>query len=290
MRIIDAHNHPDWHGHDLNKFLANMAQYNIEKTWMLSWECPPGEYDPSFNSTSVRDPNAYPIPFSRCLEYKQKAPDKFVLCYAPDPRRPDAIDQLQAAIEIYGIRTYGELKVRMMFDNLDALRVFRFCGEKGLPVTVHIDYEFDTGRKYPRPNWWYGGSIESFERAVRACPQTIFIGHAPGFWAHISGDDRYNKEPYPTGPVLRGGKLSQMFRAYPNLYADLSAGSAFTALSRDKAFTREFMIEFQDRLLYGRDFFDNRMQELLNSQELPEDVLAKIYAGNALRLVPDEAE
>ena len=38
MRIIDAHNHPDWHGHNLEKFLANMAQNGIDKTWLLSWE------------------------------------------------------------------------------------------------------------------------------------------------------------------------------------------------------------------------------------------------------------
>jgi predicted TIM-barrel fold metal-dependent hydrolase len=288
MRIIDAHNHPDWHGHDLQKFLANMARYNIEKTWLFSWECPIGEYDPEYNHVSLIDPRGYPIPFSRCLAYKQQAPDKFVLGYAPDPRRPDAIDQLQAAMEIHGVRVYGELKLRMMYDNPDALRVFRFCGEKDLPVVVHIDYEFDTGRRYPRPNWWYGGGIEAFERAVRACPETIFVGHAPGFWAHISGDDQYDKVPYPTGPIVPGGKVIEMFRTYPNLYADLSAGSAYTALTRDRAFTRDFLLEFQDRLLYGRDYFDNRMQELLNSLELPEEALAKIYAGNALRLVPDE--
>jgi predicted TIM-barrel fold metal-dependent hydrolase len=47
------------------------------------------------------------------------------------------------------------------------------------------------------------------------------------------------------------------------------------------------LIEFQDRLLYGRDYFDNRLQEFLNTLELPESVLSKIYAENALRLVPD---
>lgn len=86
-----------------------------------------------------------------------------------------------------------------MYDNPDALRMFRFCGEKGIPVLVHIDYEFDTGVKYPRPNWWYGGGIEALERAVKACPETDFIGHAPGFWSHISGDDLHDKEPYPEG-------------------------------------------------------------------------------------------
>lgn len=290
MRIIDAHNHPDWHCHNLDKYLANMAQYNIDKTWLLSWESPPTEYDPAYNHVSLIGEHGYPIPFSRCLAYKERAPDKFVLCYAPDPRRPDAIDQLDAAIEIHGVQVYGEIKLRMMYDDLDALRLFRFCGLKKLPVTVHIDYEFDTGRKYPRPNWWYGGGIEPFERAVRACPDTIFIGHAPGFWAHISGDDQYNKVPYPTGPVEPGGKVVAMFRQYPNLYADLSAGSALTALTRDPAFAKDFLLEFQDRILYGRDYFDNRMQEFLNSLELPEAVLVKIYAENALRLAPDQPE
>ncbi len=50
-------------------------------------------------------------------------------------------------------------------------------------------------------------------------------------------------------------------------------------------FSQEFLYEFQDRMLYGRDYFDNRMQDLLDSLGLTEDVLAKIYAGNARLLV-----
>jgi len=285
--IIDAHNHPDWHKHNFDKFLANMDAYNIDKTWLLTWECPKDEYAPAIYNCSMLSAEGGPIPFSRCLRYKERAPDKFILGYAPDPRRPEAIDSLEAAIDVYGVQVYGELKLRMLYDNLDALRMFRFYGKKGLPVTVHLDYEFDTGVKYPRPNWWYGGPIEAFERAIRACPETNFIGHAPGFWAHISGDDQFDKVGYPNGPVVPGGKLVTMFRQYPNLYADLSAGSAHNALSRDPAFGKEFILEFQDRLLYGRDTFDNRMQDFLNSLDLPEDALTKICAGNALRLAPD---
>ena len=32
MKIIDAHNHPDWHGKDLERFLQDMDAKNIEKT------------------------------------------------------------------------------------------------------------------------------------------------------------------------------------------------------------------------------------------------------------------
>ena len=286
--IIDAHNHPDWYGHDLRRFLANMAEHNIDVTWVLTWECPPNEFHPDYINfiPPGTDTAEGPIPFRRCLSYVERAPEKFVLGYAPDPRRPDAIDRLAAAVDIFGVRVYGELKVRMMFDNPDALRMYRFCGEKGLPVVVHIDYESESSERCPWRTWWYGGGIEPFERAVRACPDTVFLGHGPGFWSHISGDDKCDKSGYPEGPVVPGGKIVEMLRSYPNLYGDLSAGSGLNAISRDQEFGKDFLLEFQDRLLYARDYFDNKHQEYLNSVGIPEEALEKVYSANALKLVP----
>lgn len=287
--IIDDHNHPDWCGYDLDKYLANMDENNIDVTWLLSWEAPTSEYDPSYdNRTPIHYSPWGPIPFERCLSYKERAPERFVLGYAPDPRRPDAIDRLNSAVDMYDVKVYGELKIRMMLDDWDAIRMYRFCGEKGLPVLVHIDYEFDRGTPYPRPNYWYGGGIDAFERAIAKCPETNFLGHAPGFWSHISGDDLYDKTAYPKEKVQPGGKLIEMLRKYPNLYCDLSAGSGCNALSRDPEFAVEFLTEFQDRILYGRDYFDNIHQDFLNSiaDKLPAGVLDKIYSGNALKLVP----
>ena len=282
--LIDAHNHPDWHGHDLKRFLANMDEGGIDKTWLLSWEAPADECDPAAYNPSAFGDHTGPIPFARCLSYMERAPDRFVLGYAPDPRRPDAIDRLRAAVEVYGVQVYGELKLRMMYDNPDALRMYRYCGEIGLPVTVHIDYEFDRGVTYPRPNWWYGGGIAAFERAIAACPDTIFIGHAPGFWAHISGDDQYDKVPYPKGQVEPGGQVVAMLRQYPNLRADLSAGSALGALTRDPQFARAFCIGFADRLLHARDCFDHERVPFLRSLELPKAVESRILGENALEL------
>lgn len=286
--IIDAHNHPDWHGHNLEKYLANMARYQIDRTWLLAWECPADEYAPGNLPYIPEVGPTGPIPFARCLSYAERAPGKFVLGYAPDPRRPEAIDHLQAMMAIYDVRICGELKVRMMYDNPDALRLFRFCGKQGLPVTIHIDYPGDSNGQpnYPRPDWWYGGGVEALERVLQACPETIILGHAPGFWSHISADENCNKPGYPKGKVAPGGKLITMLRQHKNLYCDWSAGSGLNALKRDPAFAREFVLEFQDRLLYARDYFDNAHQEFLNGLNLPGEVLAKIYSGNALKLVP----
>jgi len=286
--IIDAHSHPDWLGHNLDRCLANMQKYNIDKTWLLSWESPSNEYLGYVNKkTPPTIGPGGPVPFARCLSYIERAPEKFILGYAPDPRRPEAIDQLEAAMNIYGVRVYGEMKLRMMYDNPDALRMFRFCGQKKLPIIVHIDYSLDPDRKYPRPTW-YGGGIEAFERAVRACPETNFLGHANGFWSHISGDDQYDKVALPETKVAPKGKLVEMLRKYPNLYCDGSGMSGFNALNRDPEFAKDFLLEFQDRYIYARDDFHNKHQEFLNTLGLPVEVLKKIYSGNALKLVPLE--
>lgn len=86
-------------------------------------------------------------------------------------------------------------------------------------------------------------------------------------------------------PVKREGALVKLLRKYPNLYCDISANSGLFGLSRDPEYAKEFLVEFQDRVLYARDCFHNRHQEFLNSLGLPESVLAKIYSGNAERLL-----
>lgn len=90
---------------------------------------------------------------------------------------------------------------------------------------------------------------------------------------------------YPKGKVEPGGKLIDMLRRYPNLYCDISAGSGCNALKRDPGFALDFLLEFQDRMLYARDYFDNVHQEFLNSLDLPSAVLNKIYSGNAVKLL-----
>lgn len=282
--LIDAHNHPNWHGFNAKKILKNMDEQGIDQLWLFSWEVPENEYSPSYHK--VLPPTGWGIPLEDVIQVGREAPDRFVLGYMPHPKRPDAIDRLKAAVEIHGIRVASELKVRVMFDDPDAIALYHACGEMKLPVTIHLDYPINHGHgNYPRPNYWYGGSIESFERAIVACPKTIFIGHAPGFWAHISGDDRFDKESYPKGPVLPGGKVSVMLRQYDNLYADLSAGSALTAISRDREFGKQFLIEFQDKLLFGRDYFDTRLMDYLKELDLPKAAFDKIAYKNALKLL-----
>ena len=287
MRIIDAHNHPDWHGHDLSKYIANMDKNGIEKCWLLSWECQPDETAPGYVGVTPGciTGNQTVIPFQNCIAYKNAFPERFIIGYAPDPRDPAACRKLQAAHSIYGAKICGEVKFRMVYDNPDALRLFRTAGSLGMPVTLHFDYDFQFSAADPWTEW-YGGTVDTLERMLQACPETIFLGHAPGFWIHISNDDIYKtRRSAPAGtPVVPDGRIVELLRKYPNLYCDISANSGCSALRRDPEYAVKFITEFQDRILYARDYFDNQHQEFLNSLALPETILQKIYSGNAIRL------
>ena len=123
------------------------------------------------------------------------------------------------------------------------------------------------------------------ERVLKLCPETNFIGHAAGFWSHISNDDQGKTIYYPKGKVIPGGRLEQLLEQYPNLYCDLSAGSGNNALRRDPEFGRQFLIKWQDRLMFGRDFYENVHREFIEAAGLPEEVKSKIYEGNARRIL-----
>ena len=289
--IIDAHNHPDWHGHSFEKFIANMDQYGIDKTWLLSWETPYEDYDPEtanvLPSGILHGERSVPIPFSHCLAYKRRAPERFVLGYAPDPHRPDATLALRSAVDMYGVQICGEVKYRLLYDDPDCVDLFRFCGEAHLPVTLHFDYVKPTltGRTLPRKHWWFGGAIENLDHLLSLCPETNFLGHAPGFWAHISGEADAADHSYAQGPVVPGGKVEELLAKHKNLYCDISAGSGRVALSRDLEYTYKLICRFPDRFLYARDYFDNLHQELIEKLGLPADVKELVYHGNAERLI-----
>ena len=76
---------------------------------------------------------------------------------------------------------------------------------------------------------------------------------------------------------------------FPNLYGELSAGSGAGALSRDPVFGRAFLIRRQDRILFGTDYLEPGQIvpqfQVLDSLNLPADVQAKIYRGNAERML-----
>ncbi len=281
--VVDVHCHPRWIGHNGAKTIENMDAAGIERAWLISWELPEREMSPGYYATL--NPTGTGIQFRDVIDLAERYPGRFIPGTTVDPRDPHAHEKLKAAVDIHKVRVFGEFKLRMRYDDPDAIRLFHYCGELGLPVIFHLDTTFPRHGVSSSRQWWYGGGIECVELALKLCPKTRFLGHAPAFWREISGDADTDPAAYPKGPIVGRGRLIEFLDKYPNLNCDLSAGSGHTALSRDLDFTRKFLIDYQDRCCFGRDEFTNKLYDLLVSLKLPDAVLAKILSGNALRFV-----
>lgn len=296
-RIIDSHQHVFWHGRDDAGLIADMDANGIAVSWLLSWEIHPIEhrtttgYEKILNPFHVRpDGSLEGIPLQDLVAAKRRYPDRFILGFCPHPLLGDAPARLRAAAGIHGARVCGEWKFRIPFDDPRCLELYRTAGELGMPVVLHLDVPYmrnDEGAMEYMPSW-YGGTVANLERALLACPETIFIGHAPGFWREISADAEDAPGMYPKGPVLAPGKLHNLLETHVNLYADLSAGSALIALERDADHAREFITRFSEKLLFARDFYGDKLAAFLAKLDLDETTRSRIYFENAERLVPPQ--
>ena len=293
-RIIDMHQHVCWHGRDDAELVANMDAHGIERAVLLNWDITALEfaesYEGAFNPVHVVPGRGRHsgLPLADVVRAVRRYPERFIPGYCPHPLDPHAVEHLDAAVRMYGVRVCGEWKATVQLDDPRCLNLFRFCGEKHLPVLFHIDVPFvpdaQTGRKkYCRQ--WYGGTIDNVQRAVAACPETIFIGHGPGFWRYISGDAESAQGGYPRGKVAPGGRIMELLDGYENFYCDLSANSGHNALSRDLDHARQFLLKYHHRLVFGRDGYDGKLHELLQSLDLPAEVTENIYHRNAERLL-----
>ncbi len=291
--IIDAHNHSHYNRVGPEALVAEMDAFGIDVAWLLTWIHPPGEHvatsHRAFNPANLRSDGTHAgVILADVVETCRRFPGRFVAGYCPSPTQGDPAALFESAYHIFGVRVCGEWSYRTLLDDPRAIELFRCAGRLGCPVVLHLDVPFlpDSEGRPVYQTHWYGGGAGPLERALAACPDTIFIGHAPGFWRYISGDEESESAVYPQGPVQPGGKLLDLLDRFPNLWADLSAGSGLNALQRDPAFGRQFLLHYAERLLYGRDDNGNRLQLFLSSLDLPDGVLKGIMAGNALRLVP----
>jgi len=224
-------------------------------------------------------------------------PDRLIPFCLIDPRFGDNspttdFRDLLAEYAERGCKGIGEFLPNLHFDDPRCLNLYAQAGEAGLPVLFDM---------MPQIGGMYGvvddPCLPRLERVLRELPATVFIGHGPAFWAEISGDvPPGERGGYPTGPVAPGGAVPRLMATYPNLWADLSAGSGHNALTRDPAFGLEFLDRFQDKLLFGTDVLRHDqteagvpivglMRRLLADGLLAPAAYRKIACANAVRLL-----
>ena len=210
-----------------------------------------------------------------------------------DPRwltnSPEA--DLSLPMEYYksrGAKGVGELTANLPFDDPLMENLFFHAEKCGLPVLFHIgvsgdDYGIVDDLGLPR-----------LERALRKFPKLRFIGHSQKWWSEISGDNTASiRGTRPETPVVPGGRVVELMRNYPNMYADLSAGSGENAILRDPDFGCRFLEEFQDKLYFGTDYcsiadhfrLSAFLDEAVESGRISQTAYNKICRENLLALV-----
>lgn len=190
--------------------------------------------------------------------------------------------------------------------------IWEACGQLGLPVIMHtadpsaffepIDATNERYEELSRhPDWAFPADKfpsrealhQARNRVIARHPNTIFIG------AHLGND----------GEDL--AEAAELLRTYPNLYLEIA--SRISELGRQPYSSRKFLIDNQDRILFGTDgpWPESRLQlywRFLETDDeyfpysekspppqglwqiygvfLPEEVLQKLYYRNALRIIP----
>src|ERR1051325_744128 len=176
----------------------------------------------------------------------EKRPGSFVRSVSGDPALPDSGRILREALA-NGAVSIGELKFHLAVDSPPMRRVYEIAADMHVPVMMHIQNCPHFEGELP-----YNTGYTEFDKMLRAYPRTNFIGHGDLFWAHISADVPTDRG-YPTGPIKKGGFTDGWLSDFPNLYADMSANSGNNGLSRDKEFSREFIVRHKTKLIFGSD-------------------------------------
>ena len=141
---------------------------------------------------------------------------------------------------------YGENLCGLPVDDPMQQRVYEACDRLKIAIVMH----FDSWINRDKPG------LTGFERMLKSYRNVKFIGHSPHFWREISANVDAGVG-YPGGTVAPGGRVDALFGKYRNLFADLSAGSGYGAITRDPEFglqvsaAMETPVDVRDRLSAG---------------------------------------
>ncbi len=197
---------------------------------------------------------------------------------------------------------------RLRIDDPALDPVWETAARLGLPVFIHtgdpaeffapLDYTNERwleqalfpNRSYPAAEYpSFEQLIEERDNLFRRHPNTTFVTAHLGWQANDLG------------------QLGRLLDEMPNVYTEI--GAVLYDIGRQPRSAHDFFVRYQDRILFGKDSFqpgeypyywrvletadeyfdyyrDYHAYWKLYGIDLPDDVLKKVYFGNAVRLMP----
>jgi predicted TIM-barrel fold metal-dependent hydrolase len=253
--------HPPLSVHQL---VDRMDREGIEMSVLLPLESPEGSWGYFLTEEAVAARNMYP--------------ERLVAFCCVDPRYPLAADFIEYFVTRHGCKGFGEHVNGLAFDDPRNKFIYAKCNEHGLPLDFEISPDL----------CWDEVGLPHLEACLKEFRDVKWVGHGPGFWAAISGDDD-GKGGYPKRPITPGGAVDRLLAKYDNLYADLSAGSGYNAMTRDPDFAVGFIARHWRKLLWGTDYLGAGgpmpQVEWLRDLDVSEEVREAIGSENARRVL-----
>ena len=313
--FIDVHSHL-WNMPimDLNELVAEMDEINMGYIVNLSGS--------GFGPQAAKD-----VYFDKSTEnIKENQPGRIGLFVNVDFNSIDLENHIENQVSIIrdavakgaiGLKVYKGLGLtnkdskgnRVAVDDKRLGPIWEVCGELGIPVLIHSadpfqfwqDKDGQNERWFElkeKPNRYYGDSdfIPPFEDIIKE-QHTIFERHKKTTFinAHLGW----------MGNDLK--RLGEHLDRYPNVVTEF--GAVIAELGRQPKTARQFFIDYQDRIMFGKDSYNKEefytYFRVLESDDeyfsyfrkrhafwkmyglnLPDEVLKKVYYENALKLFP----
>jgi len=313
--IIDAHMHVKFKGFEAKNVIAYLDKYRVEQCWLLTWE----EINPVIPKDYIH------LSVEDVFETYEKYPSRVIPMYAPDPSAADFKDKMitwyQKGIkgcgELKVSLSWNSKEIDRLLtciSNLNIPLVFHMEGSRDCFIS-NSTWEHLLAKLFSLSNQ-FGQSRQMMNLITKICPplkskrnsmlchfpgylfdfihlenrliehpQVAFIGHGPLFWKGIAADWIYDPSIYPKTPIKEEGVICNLLSKYDNLYADISGPSGFNALYRDRIFAKQFLTQYDQKILYGTDNFELGLKDFLRALNLAPKTYGRIYYENAVNLI-----
>jgi predicted TIM-barrel fold metal-dependent hydrolase len=239
-KIIDIHQHTQYSGRSDEQLFLHQANMGATRTVLLPAGHPADR--PSTHNGKSNGLAAQCGPVETCYAIAQQHPDDFYFFANETPDVDDALKEIEKYLKL-GAKGIGEQKFNIDVESEPFDAIARLAADHDVPVLCHFQHQT------------YNLGFDRFWRVLEKHRRTRFIGHAQTMWANI-GKNADQNVLYPKTPVTPGGPTDRYLRDYPNFFADISAGSGYGALMRDRDHAREFLWRHQDKILFGSDCND----------------------------------
>jgi predicted TIM-barrel fold metal-dependent hydrolase len=213
------------------------------------------------------------------IEAARTFPERIIPFIHVDPRMPrsdEVVEYLYNSCDL--IKGFGETVTGLPVHDPLHKKLYAKCSDLGLPFV------------------FYGSSYSNFdevglpglESCLQEFPDLIMIGHGARWWNAISADDDASCG-YPDTPIVPGGAADRLLQEYDNMYADISAGSGYNAVSRDPEFTQGFIERNWRKILFATDYLsawqEQPQVQWMRETPMADEHRAAISEGNARRIM-----